>query len=264
MKLSNILSRPPNGSPTAAQHAADSSGTPANPTGVKLNLGCGNDYREGYVNVDMNTSHRVDLVSDVTWLQSVADQSCAEVLAQDVLEHIPRSRGATALHEWNRVLRPGGRLTLRVPSLLHLLDLLRDPARQGLDEQKQLIQCLYGTQGYDGDFHFNGFTEVTLRHGLAQAGFEVAALRIIDHWLFEADAAKVRHVAPDPVLRIGTDEDFLDVAYQRLLGRAPDPEGAKYYRLMLSQGIVREAVLESLASSDEHRAFAQQAGGPAH
>jgi len=90
--------------------------------GIRLNLGCGNDYREGWVNIDMNAdAHKVDLHSDVTLLKDVADQSCVEVLAQDVLEHIPRLRGMTALQEWNRVLCEGGWLTLRVPSLVHLL-----------------------------------------------------------------------------------------------------------------------------------------------
>lgn len=258
-KLKRLVGQPTAiGGPMVSEREIPPSAKPSYLEGVRLNLGCGSDYREGYVNVDLNTAHKVDLVSDVTWLKDVADQSCTEILAQDVLEHIPRSRGATALCEWNRVLRQGGWLTLRVPSLVHLLGLLTDPERQEVGAQKQLIQCLYGTQGYEGDFHFNGYTEVTLRHDLSQAGFEMGALRVVDHWLFEADACKARHVAPDPVLRMASDTEFLDAAYQRLLGRAPDQEGADYYRSMLSQGIVREAVLESLASSDEHRAYARK------
>lgn len=219
--------------------------------GKKLNLGCGNDYREGYVNVDMNASHRVDLVSDVTWLKTIADRSCVEVLAQDVLEHIPRARGATALKEWNRVLENGGTLRLRVPSLIHLLGLLRDENRQSVQEQKQLIQCLYGTQGYEGDFHFNGYTEVTLRQDLLAAGFELTQLEIVDEWLFDAEARKVRHTAPDAVLRMASDEDFIAALYKTLLGRAPDPEGLAYYLAVLKNGITREAVQESVASSAE-------------
>ncbi len=219
--------------------------------GKKLNLGCGNDYREGYVNVDMNASHRVDLESDVTWLKTIADRSCVEVLAQDVLEHIPRARGATALKEWNRVLENGGTLRLRVPSLIHLLGLLKDENRQSVQEQKQLIQCLYGTQGYEGDFHFNGYTEVTLRQDLLAAGFELTQLEIVDEWLFDAEARKVRHTAPDAVLRMASDEDFIATLYKTLLGRAPGPEGLAYYLAVLKNGITREAAQESVASSAE-------------
>lgn len=226
--------------------------------GKKLNLGCGNDYREGYVNVDMNTSHRVDLVSDVTWLKTIADGSCAEVLAQDVLEHIPRARGATALKEWNRVLERGGKLRLRVPSLIHLLGLLKDENRQSVQEQKQLIQCLYGTQGYEGDFHFNGYTEVTLRQELLTAGFELTQLKIVDEWLFDAEAHKVQHRAPDAVLHIAADEDFIASLFKTLLGRAPDPDGLAYYLAVLKNGITREAVQESIASSEEALSRAQR------
>jgi len=226
--------------------------------GIRLNLGCGNDYRDGWINVDMNgETHKVDLQSDVTLLKEVKDKSCAEVLAQDVLEHIPRLRGSTALQEWNRVLCIGGWLTLRVPSLVHLLGLLTAKERQSIAEQKQLIQCLYGTQAYDGDFHLNGFTEVTLRHELQQAGFEVGTIRIIDEWLFDVDACKLRHVTPDPLLCVVSDEEFVDAAFQRLLGRVPDIQGAQYYLAVLRSGITREAVLETLATSDEHRALVQ-------
>lgn len=219
--------------------------------GKKLNLGCGNDYREGYVNVDLNTGHRVDLVSDVTWLKAVTDGSCVEVLAQDVLEHIPRARGATALKEWNRVLESGGKLRLRVPSLIHLLGLLKDKNRQSVQEQKQLIQCLYGTQGYEGDFHFNGYTEVTLRQELLASGFELTQLKIVDEWLFDAEARKMQHIAPDTVLRMASDEDFIATLFKTLLGRAPDPDGLAYYLAVLKNGIAREAVKESIASSAE-------------
>jgi len=227
--------------------------------GVRLNLGCGNDYRAGWVNVDMHASHKVDMVSDVTWLKEIADQTCVEILAQDVLEHISRPRASTALLEWNRVLQPSGWLTVRVPSLVHLLGLLTHPARQDIPAQKELIQCLYGTQGYDGDFHLNGYTAMTLQHDLAQAGFALGAVRIVDDWMFEVDACKEQHMVPDALLRISTDEAFLHAAFQKLLGRAPDAEGARYYGGVLRQGIAREAVLNSLMTSEEHCLFVSQA-----
>jgi len=263
-KIKEILWGQPSSEATvpAESNTTPSPSTPSKPAyteGIRLNLGCGTDYREGWVNVDMNAdAHRVDLHSDVTLLKDVADQSCVEVLAQDVLEHIPRLRGMTALQEWNRVLCEGGWLTLRVPSLVHLLGLLTHPERQSIAEQQQLIQCLYGTQAYEGDFHLNGFTEMTLRHALSQAGFEMGELRIVDEWMFDVDAYKVRHVAPDALLRMESDEAFVEAAFQRLLGRTADAQGAQFYVAVLRKGIAREAVLDSLASSDEYRALVQQ------
>ncbi len=53
-----------------------------------------------------------------------------------MLEHITRLRTRTALREWNRILKEGGTLELRVPNVLGLMKLLtqksnRSPARQG-------------------------------------------------------------------------------------------------------------------------------------
>ena len=113
----------------------------------------------------------------------------------------------------------GGRVVLRVPSLIHLLQLFTRKEWQDVSHHKTLIQCLYGTQGQGGDFHFNGFTELTLRDDLRAAGFEIVRLKLVDEWMFEAVARKVAHVAPEPMLRLETDAAFLDAAYRALLGR---------------------------------------------
>lgn len=219
----------------------------------RLNLGCGHDYREGYVNIDLNSAHKVDLQSDVADLRAIADNSCTEVLAQDVLEHLGRHRSQTALREWNRVLQSGGALFLRVPSLLDLLGLLQHPDWQSYEQQKRLIQCLYGTQGYEGDFHLNGYTEITLRQELADAGFTITRLDVEDGWLFTVTAYKTRHAPPDPILSTDSDQAFLEQAYLRLLGREPDASGLQHYLALLAQGIDREAVLDTIAQSEESR-----------
>lgn len=223
------------------------------PEGPKLNLGCGFDYREGYINVDLHHSHRVDLVCDVTWLKDIEDQSCSEAVAQDVLEHLPRAKVSTALREWNRVLKNDGRLMLRVPSLLDLLKLLAAKENQTYEQQTRLIHFLYGTQGYEGDFHLSGFTKLTLIRELEEAGFEVISVHIQHDWLLDVVARKVRHVSPAPLLRAATDAEFLEAAYPALLHRDIDPGGKDYYLQILASGIARETVMDILRESDEYR-----------
>jgi len=65
-------------------------------------------------------------------------------------------------------------------------------------------------------------------------------------------------VAPDPLLHLPDEQAFITAAYQRLLGRMPDAQGVAYWQDVLQQGIAREAMLEALTTSEEHRAFAQQ------
>ena len=78
----------------------------------RLNLGCWNDYREGWTNVDM--APPADVVCDlsvVPW--PFADESYDEILAADILEHLPDF--TAFMNECHRVLRPGGVLEVIVP-----------------------------------------------------------------------------------------------------------------------------------------------------
>jgi predicted SAM-dependent methyltransferase len=161
----------------------------------KLNLGCGYDLRQGYVNVDFQDFHKPDLVGDVRDLPMLPAGYFEEIVAQDVLEHMPRQDTPVALAEWNRLLCIGGLLHLRAPNVIGLAELCLSPERQSIEDQKLLVQCLFGTQAYNGDWHLTGFTEKLLRYYLAEAGFEVLTLLPKDHWLFEATARKISDLA---------------------------------------------------------------------
>ncbi len=158
----------------------------------KLNLGCGYDVRKGYLNVDFQDFHKPDMVGDVRDLPTLPSGYFEEVVAQDVLEHLPRLDTPVALAEWNRLLSVGGLLHLRAPNVIGLAELCLAPERQSIDDQKMLIQCLFGTQAYNGDWHLTGFTEKLLRYYLEEAGFAVVRIDCKDHWLFEATARKIK------------------------------------------------------------------------
>src|SRR6478672_11115968 len=57
----------------------------------RLNLGCGFDYREGFLNIDLNDFHKPDLVADVRNLHSLPSDFYEELVANDVLEHLERA-----------------------------------------------------------------------------------------------------------------------------------------------------------------------------
>lgn len=58
-----------------------------------------------------------------------------------------------------------------------------------------------------------------------------------------------------PRLLAPHDEDFIWAAYQALLGRAPDPEGAAYYLTRLRAGTHKLTILKQLRRSPEGREF---------
>lgn len=220
----------------------------------KLNLGCGFDRREGFLNVDLHAFHAPDLVCDVLDLAPLPSGCYEHVLAQDVLEHLPRLKTRTALAEWNRVLAVGGTLELRVPDVPGLARLLELAENQSPERQEALLQNLFGTQRYPGDFHYIGFTEPFLRALLEAHGFAVERLDREEGWLFHAVARKVHDVHRDPLLDVADDAEFVRAAYRELLGREPDAGGFEYHLGLLRDGADRESVLERFTSSEEYRA----------
>jgi hypothetical protein len=229
----------------------------------KLNVGCGFDRREGFLNVDLHAFHQPDLVCDAVKLAPLPDGHYEHVLAQDVLEHLPRLQTRAALREWNRVLAFRGTLELRVPDVPSLARLLDAPENATLERQEALLQNLFGTQLYPGDFHYTGFTEAYLRGVLDECGFAIERIARAEGWLFDVLARKVRAAPGDPLLAIETDHDFVRAAYMQLLGREADEGGLAYYLGLIAQGTPREGVIQLLTTSDEYRARQVARGAPA-
>lgn len=88
---------------------------------MRLNLGCSNDHKSGYLNVDR--APPADQIADLGQPWPWADSSIDEIFAHDVFEHIDNEgfRGQKGivwcLNEAHRVLRSGGTLDLYVPCL---------------------------------------------------------------------------------------------------------------------------------------------------
>ncbi|MCJ8509261.1 DUF4214 domain-containing protein [Rhizobium lemnae] len=219
--------------------------------GPKLNLGSGHDNKVGWINVDMHERHSPDIVADVTKLVTIGDNYAAYALAQDVLEHVSRDTVLTALHEWNRVLRHDGLLEVRTTDVIAITDLMRQPERDNPEEHNRLLQCIFGTQGYVGDFHLSGFTETWMRDALEKAGFEVVYFGRHDQWLLDVVARKVSHSPPDRLITEGTNEEFIEAAYSTILKREPDDDGRAYWLSQLADGITREYIVRHFRDTNE-------------
>lgn len=231
----------------------------------RLNVGCGYDYRQGYLNVDLHAVHKPDLVADVTRLPMLPDAAFDEIVAQDVLEHFERAKTAPALAEWSRLLAAEGVLQIRVPSLLGMFDLLSRPDRREPAKAEEIIHLMYGTQAYNGDYHLAGFTAATLREQLRRAGLRVCKAALVDGWLFDVSARKTD--------RLADDAEFVHEAYFSLLDRPADPGGlAGCVRALASGAATREGIAASLRASEEARflehypayllPYARQIGNP--
>ncbi|MGZ4971750.1 MAG: class I SAM-dependent methyltransferase [Limisphaerales bacterium] len=79
---------------------------------LKIHLGCGSDYKQGFVNVDC-AAGVADVVADLNKPWPFADGSADYIYSSHCFEHL-NERGFT-LSEAHRVLKAGGRLEFYVP-----------------------------------------------------------------------------------------------------------------------------------------------------
>lgn len=168
---------------------------------MKLNLGCGNDAKSGYLNADFRALPGVNVVVDLTkfpwpW----ADESVDEILMLDFFEHISyRTNGAVLDESW-RVLNPGGDIVIQVPDFAHSAAVIekRFPficnkceqemktfayvmgrgapccpkcGHRWIDMRQVAMQRLYGGQDYEGNWHNFSFTQETLQSLMSDHGF---------------------------------------------------------------------------------------------
>lgn len=81
---------------------------------MKLHLGCGLDYKPGYINCDKNPSVRADKHFDLETVPWPFPDNCAEeILMHHVLEHLHNT--LAVVEEIHRILKPGGVAIITVP-----------------------------------------------------------------------------------------------------------------------------------------------------
>ena len=80
-----------------------------------LNLGCGYDYRSGWINIDKEqTGQRVDMVRDLEDAELPFENNSVDfILCSHILEHIRNY--IPLMKEIHRVLKPRGILHIKVP-----------------------------------------------------------------------------------------------------------------------------------------------------
>lgn len=80
----------------------------------RLNLGCGDFKKEGYINVDIHPHLEPDVIHDLNiFPYPFADNEFDLIEASHVLEHLGDIFGA--MKELHRILKPDGRLIINVP-----------------------------------------------------------------------------------------------------------------------------------------------------
>lgn len=89
---------------------------------MRINLGAGEDQKEGYINCDFLDLPGIDKVFNLLHFPYPFDDGVAtHIMAVDVLEHLPnftkddRPMVIAFIEECHRILKPGGELYIQTP-----------------------------------------------------------------------------------------------------------------------------------------------------
>ena len=158
-----------------------------------LNLGCGDNIIDGFINIDFFTARSVDYGADLRSPLKLASAVVDGILCEHTLEHLTYSEVDKLLKECFRVLKPGAIMRIGVPDLSVFI---RNYCNQNRDwfskweelmfinspdehrAQRRLISDLeavsFITQEYG---HVSCWDHETLNAYLCQAGFRSSSKR---------------------------------------------------------------------------------------
>lgn len=83
--------------------------------GIRLDLGCGKNKKEGFTGVDNISFDGVDVVYDLRTPWPWEKESIDEVHSSHFLEHLSNEERVHFYNELHRVLKPGAKATIVVP-----------------------------------------------------------------------------------------------------------------------------------------------------
>lgn len=155
---------------------------------MQLNLGCGNDYIEGWINVDKRSDVKTDICCDLLELyRYVGEESVDRIQATNVLEHVGWQEVKSVLKIIYNILKVGGQLSVRGPDIRRAAE----KYLQGFISEELFIEVVYGKEDYEENTHKSGWSEEGLEKILSETGFKDVEVAWRDEsWGFELRVRK--------------------------------------------------------------------------
>ena len=193
---------------------------------LRLHLGCGERYLEGYVNVDfpetehsVQTAMRPDVRADIRRLDYPA-QSVTEVRLHHVFEHFDRPTALRLLIDWRTWLAPDGTLVIETPdfersAMAFLMARWlggREPLRRlvGRGRGTQL-RHIFGSHEAAWAVHWDGWYRARYERTLPRLGYESLAFER-ERWRGTHNitvTARASSLAPSRETLLNAAEDLL-------------------------------------------------------
>jgi len=153
---------------------------------LKLHLGCGHNYLEGWINIDGPKEElcyddlKADIYARIENLE-YTDNSIDEILMNAVFEHFPRHVAIMQLRKFYKWLKPGGKLTILVPDFWNTVEMLKRSKSQ--KEQQFWFRHIFGPQDtIQFGTHYDAFSLDKLKWMFSIVGFNEYRYEIIKRW----------------------------------------------------------------------------------
>ena len=141
-------------------------------TNIKAHLGCWHRFIPGFVHVDICDMPHIDHKSSINKLPFFFENSVSLIYCSHALEYFDRDEVREMLLEWNRVLKPGGRVRLSVPDFEALIKIY-----QSSGDIKLVLGPLYGKMDISTEdglrtlYHKTVYDEKSLSELLTECGY---------------------------------------------------------------------------------------------
>ena len=179
---------------------------PATPK-IVLHVGCGTaPLPAGYegwqeFRLDIDPAVKPDIIASITDLSALKSASVDAIHSSHNLEHLQADQVPLALSEFNRLLKPGGKVLIAVPDVQAVAEAIPRVGLHGVLYESSAgpispADVLYGLRsavagGNQFFRHLTGFTKDTLEEALVKAQFkDITVLRHPDAYSLEANAVR--------------------------------------------------------------------------
>jgi len=133
--------------------------------GIKLHLGCGDYWFDGYINIDLGVFGGTDMLWDLNKGLPFQNETVEIIELYDVLEHFGKEEAERLVDEFKRVLIPKGKVRLSVPDIETVVEVFKD-------DNDKMLHHIYGINS--GDCHKYGYfrksiAKLFIDHGFSEA-----------------------------------------------------------------------------------------------
>ena len=136
---------------------------------MKINIG-GESKKEGWKILNIQKKPDVDFIGNINNLDQFENESCEEIYASHIIEHIDQKTVLNTLKEINRILKKNGKFYISVPDMDSLCHFFISP----LADKKikfHVMRMIFGGQVDEYDYHYFGWNFQFLHDYLNEANF---------------------------------------------------------------------------------------------